>query len=219
MTIDNDEEDFNVEMEDLKMTENDDDVSEEPYIEHIIEEDPSDGKKKVRIISSCDYDRSLIDRPFKDHKLHTEGNVLEPDIDRILRPILEAHDIAPDDYDPDNFSFKIGEKIIQLSVSGYKPDSEFERSMRFIEKKVDVQTTVFISNNRSIKGTEILIDFLKSFQREFPKSYFEIVKDGYRREAALQKFYAGGDLIDPEEAWFLEIEDPEAYLQELDNDG
>lgn len=201
------------------MTENNDNTSEEPYIKHIIEKDPVDGKKKVKIISSCDYDRSLIDRPFKDHKLYTEGNILESDIDRILRPILEAHDIALDNYDPDNLSFKIGEKIIQLSVSGYKPDSEFERDMKFIGKKIDVKKAVFISNRCSIKGTEILIDFLKAFQSEFPKTYFETVENVFRDGALLQKFYAGGDLLDPEAAWLLEIEDPEAYLQELNNDG
>lgn len=156
--------------------------------------------------------------PFRYHRIHTEHNVSNKDVDRILRPVLEVHGVKMSDYDPYNLSCKIGEKTIQLSVKDYVRDDEFEGEMRFIREKVSIQKTISISNRCSIKGTEILIDFLKSFQREFECSYFEISPDAFIMKGDFQKFYIDGELMyDPDGAWILEIEDKEAYLQGLEN--
>lgn len=164
---------------------------------------------------SQEYDRYAVDQPFRNHRIHTEHNVSSADIDRILRPILEAHSIASDDYNPENLSYKIGEKTIQLSVNDYERDDEFEDDIEFGGDKLNIQKTIFIKNHCSIKGTEILIDFLKSFQREFDRTFFETVPDVFRGEGELQYFYADEELYDPITAKYKEREE---LYEGLDNE-
>ncbi len=167
---------------------------------------------------SQEYDRYAIGDPFENHRMYTEHDISNADVDRILRPILEAHGVKLSDYDPYNLSYKIGEKIIQLSVKDYERDDEFEDSVQFGGGRFSIRKVIFISNRCSIKGTEILIDFLKSFQSEYKESFFEIVTDEFIGEEELQNFHIDDELMyDPDVMSFLEIEDKEAYLQGLEH--
>lgn len=174
----------------------------------------SEEEKKM----SQEYDGYAIGDPFENHRIHTEYNVSNADIDRILRPILEEHGVNLSDYNADNLSYKIGDKTIRFSVGEYDGDPEFSSSMKFMGKAVNIRKTLFVSNRCSIKGTEILVDFLKVFQKQYPETFFETVKGAYRDKDELQKFHIDGELMyDPDVASFLEVEDKEAYLQGLDN--
>ena len=97
-----------------------------------------------------EYDRYEVDQPFRNHRIHTEHNVSSADIDRILRPILEAYGIASDDYNPENLSYKIGDKTVHLSISDYDGDPEFNSRMKFMEEAINVIRTIHISNRCSI---------------------------------------------------------------------
>lgn len=169
-------------------------------------------------IMSTQYDRCAIDRPFQNHRLFTEHKVTNVDIDRILRPILEEHGVGLSDYDPYKLSFKIGEKTIQFSVQQYTEDPDLEDNMRIEGNENNFQRIIIISNRCSIKGTEILIDFLKAFQKEYPQLIFEKAKGVYREDEVIKNFYIDGESMhDPDLEWVLEIEDPEAYLAEMEN--
>lgn len=167
---------------------------------------------------SQEYDGYAIGDPFENHRIHTEYNVSNADIDRILSPILEAHGIASEDYNSDNLSYKISDKTVHLSIGNYDGDPEFNSRMKFMGEAINVIRTIHISNRCSIKGTEILVEFLKVFQRQYPETFFETVKGAYRDKDELQKFHIDGELMyDPDLASFLEIEDKDAYLQRVEN--
>lgn len=166
---------------------------------------------------SQQFERYTIDMPFRKHRLHTEHNVSFADVDHILRPILESHNVALSGYNPEHLSFQFGEKRIQLCVSGYEKDSEFESDMKFIVKEANAKKIISISNHCSIMGTEVLVDFLKAFQKEFPNSYSENCKTVYTRKKKIQQFHIDGTLMHGP-AISKDLEDETLYA-ERDCDG
>lgn len=162
-------------------------------------------KENAMSSTSQDYAISL---PFSKHRLYTEHEITNADIDYILRPILEAHGVGLSDYDPYKLSFNIDGKTIQLSVEDYNHDIDFEGEIKFARKEAGPKKTIFISNHNSIKGTEILLDFLKRFQKEYQKSYFEEFEDVYVLGEEIQKLFIDPEtLYDPDLASVLEDED------------
>lgn len=156
---------------------------------------------------------SLISLPFTNHRLHTNHIISNADIVSLLAPILEEHGLGLGEYGSSYTSFKVGEKVISVSTEDYIVDTDFEEQMRFIEKDVDIRKTVFISNHSSIKGTEVLLAFLKAFQRKYSQSYFEEFERVYIDEGEIQELSIDVDVMnDPDLFSVLETEDVAAYL-------
>lgn len=161
---------------------------------------------------------SKVDTPFKTHNLYSENEFAEVDIDRLLRPILQKHEIGLSDYDPYTLSFQVGKKTIQLNVSDYEKDNDFEDVMFFGREPFNLIKTLKISNRSSIKGTEILVDFLKAFQEKFSDSFFDVGGGAWVEKDEMQDLYVDGVMMhDPDLTDIMEIEDPEVYVEEMQN--